>query len=147
MSIGDSLHSSWKWFIFSPSEFIFNFLRSLSKSSDTFWLIFCPWFVKLWSPVVLSLPTPKSEFCCHSFKKFLKLIIKVEIPKQGKISQTTVVNLSVDKLFPFKPLTMLSPTMITFPFTFIDLVFTFHFLLVLSMRCFRFQLLWVHWWY
>ena len=96
MSVGDSLHILWRWFIFSPSEFIFkkattgleyfstlktfNFLRSLSKFSDTFWLTFCLWFVKLLSAVTLSLPTLKSEFCCHSFNKnFLKFIAKVEI--------------------------------------------------------------------
>ena len=43
------------------------------------------------------------------------------------ISQTTVVNLSVDKPFPFTPLTILSPTRITFSFTFMDLEFSFPF--------------------
>ena len=43
------------------------------------------------------------------------------------ISQTTVINLSVDKPVPFIPLTILSPTRITFSFSFIDLVFTFPF--------------------
>ena len=43
------------------------------------------------------------------------------------ISQTTVVNLSVDKPFPFTPLTILSPTRITFSFTFMDLELSFPF--------------------
>ena len=43
------------------------------------------------------------------------------------ISQTTVVNLSLDKPFQFTPLTILSPTRITFSFTFIDLVISFPF--------------------
>ena len=43
------------------------------------------------------------------------------------ISRTTVVNLSIDKPFPFTLVTILSPTRITFSFTFIDLEFSFRF--------------------
>ena len=58
----------------------FNFWRSLSHFSGKFWLMFCLWFIKLWSAVILSLPAPKSEFCFHLFNEnVLKLIAKVEI--------------------------------------------------------------------
>ena len=56
--------------------------------------------------------------------KFLSHVSVIfSLPDSSGILRTTVVNLFVDKPFPFIPLTILSPTRTTFT----DLVFTFPF--------------------